>query len=252
MNTLEQIEELLSVQVGLKVAGTDIDAKVLAGNLGFEAKSTELNPITEYFEIVIRIPNTYPVDLPEVYEVGGVIDDSYGHLFVDGRSCLGAPVDLRRIFDRKPTLLGFVNNIVIPYFYGYCHWKSCGRHPFGELAHEGEGIVQYYCEQLSLKDKVSALSVLCFLSLHGYRGHHICPCGSGLKVRHCHSRELFDLVQHHTPQTLRTEWYFALRYCEKQSAEGKLQFTDKLRREIQLIQEKCRSKQPRRKFLDRP
>lgn len=252
MTISEQIEELHSDHSDLRFAGTDSDGTVLAGVLAFEAVGDKLTPITEYFKIVIRIPKTYPTKLPEVFEIGGIIDETYDHLFDNGSACLGSPVEQQRVFARQPTLLGFVNNLVVPYLYGYCHWKTHGQHPFGELAHAGEGIIQFYVEKLRLKDEESAMSVLCFLNLHGYRGHHECPCGSGLKVRHCHAGQLFDLHQHHTSQTLRSEWYSAVQYCMRQYEDRKMRLSEKLLREIQLILERWRSNRANRKSLNKP
>ena len=99
-----------------------------------------------------------------------------------------------------------MNKLVIPYFYGYCHWKKYGEHPFGEHKHGAEGIVRYYIDELELVDEVAALAVVCFLFEHGYRGHHACPCGSGLNVRRCHGPKLRELHQHHTPETLRQDF----------------------------------------------
>ena len=247
-----QIEDLLQTHPGLRLVGFDNVHTVLSGTLCFAATFEELPTITDSFEIVVRIPETFPEHLPEVYEVGGSIDSTYGHVFVDGRACLGAPVEMRRVFALQPSLLGFLNNLVIPYFYGFRYWKMFGKHPFGELAHNGEGIIEYYVEILELKNDEYAISVLCFLILYGFQEELECPCGSGLKVRHCHAGGLLELHQLHTPQTLRSEWHSAIQYCISKWEDGTMRLSEKLFKEIQLIHEKWNSNRTKRKFLNIP
>lgn len=233
-----QITELQTVHQGLTETVEKEKETILFGMLPFEASTEGYSPISEYFEIEIKIPNLYPKMLPRVRETGGKIANDYDHLFPDGTLCLAVPIEGRRIFWEQPTLLGFVNKLVIPYFFGYCHWKKYGEHPFDEQAHGPEGIVRHYIDSLHLQDEISALSVLSYLLEYGYRGHHSCPCGSGEKVRKCHDKALHDLHEQHTELTLKNDFLSALDVCVKKVKEDKLQIPEVIRRQVLRILDK--------------
>lgn len=208
-----QLTELQAVHGGLTEIEERKDETAVAGALSFEASHDGLATIVDTFEIELLVPKRYPDRLPRVREMGAKIASDYAHVYADGGLCLAVPVEERRVFARHPSLLGFVNELVIPYLYGYCHWRRYGEHPFGEQKHGGEGIVQYYVETLDLKDDLSALATVAFLFDHGYRGHHACPCGSGKIVRKCHGVGLRKLYEHHTAETLRNDFAAVLTHC---------------------------------------
>ena len=218
---LAQIGELQRTHIGLTGIEERRRETVVSGELPFEASPEGLATITESFDIELLIPEAYPAELPWVRETGTKIDGDYGHVFQNGRLCLAVPVEERRIFARQPSLLGFVNRLVVPYLYGYCYWKKFGEHPFGEQSHGVEGIAGYYVERLELNDDLAALAVVASLLEHGYRGHHRCPCGSGEIVRKCHGAALRELHEHHTPEALGVDFRAILEHVlSKDGVEG--------------------------------
>ena len=230
-----EIAELQAVHKGLKKTQKNEGEVVLEGTLLFEAEPEGFASITDSFEITMRIPDVYPDNLPRITETGGKIDSDYEHVFTNGTLCLGVPIEMRRIFGQEPTLLGFVNRLVIPYLYGYCHWKKYGAHPFGERKHGGEGIVQYYKEKLGLDDEFTALTIIRFLIEHGYRRHERCPCGSGRKILKCHDPTLRDLHRHHTPITLDQDLRLANEYLVSKFRDGDLLFQEDISRHIRQL-----------------
>ena len=84
-----------------------------------------------------------------------------------------------------------------------------------------------------MRDDLVALTVVCFLFEHGYRGHHYCPCGSGQKVRACHGPALRALHDHHTPETVCNDFLAIFEVCFAKFQEGQLSFPQPLR--IQLV-----------------
>lgn len=220
----QQLVELTGVHKGLAtIVEHDIET-IVSGMLPFEASADGLETIKESFEIELLIPHDFPDTLPRVKETGFRIEEDYDHRNPDGTLCLAVPIEQRRVFLEQPSLVGFVNRLVIPYFYGYCFWKKHGRHPFDEASHGNEGILRYYVDTLGLHGDLAALAVICFLFEHGYRGHHECPCGSGLKVRACHGPALRALHEHHTPQTLRHDFVAIFDICFKKFEKGQLSF----------------------------
>jgi len=235
-----QIAELRQVHGGLTEASGGGHEVVLSGPLPFEASADGCSPITDSFEIELIIPDVYPQVLPRVRETGGKIESTYDHVYPDGTLCLAVPIEERRIFGEQPSLLGFVNRLVIPYFYGYCHWKKYGEHPFDEQDHGAEGIARHYLDLLYLPDEVSALAALSYLLEHGYRGHHPCPCGSGEKVRKCHAQALRSLYEQHTEQTLNHDFIAVLDVCLKKVKAEELQLPEMLRKQILRVLDKVK------------
>jgi hypothetical protein len=226
-----QIAELTEIHKGLTARIERDHETLLSGTLPFEASADGLEMITESFEIELTIPHDFPDTLPRAREKGGRIRD-YAHINTSGTLCLAVPVEQRRIFFEQPTLLGFVNRLVIPYLYGYCFWKKHGRHPFDEAAHGYEGILRHYVDTLHLSGELPALAVICFLFEHGYRGHHDCPCGSGLKVRACHGPALLALHQHHTRHTVRNDFLAIFEICFVKFQDGRMSLPMRLRKQL--------------------
>lgn len=177
---------------------------VLAGRLYFEACPDDNMSMHGDFGIELRIPETYPGDLPKAVETGGEISSNYPHL-MDGFLCLETPIGELEQFHKQPVLLGYINRLVIPYLYSYCYWEKFGRCPFGERAHYEKGIVQYYTEKLQLKQEDSVSAIVRYLHDRGYNRNDLCPCGSGKIIRDCHKKELQHLRQISTREALERE-----------------------------------------------
>ncbi len=207
---MEGLSEELSRQIGdlqqthreltrvqRKVGGT-----ALSGALPFRAHYGGLESIVTCFDVELCIPESYPDDLPIARETGGSIKE-YEHVNPDRTLCLCVPIKARIIFHNEPTLLGFVNRLLVPFLYGYRYWEKHDVHPFGEQKHGSAGIVQFYMDAFDLRCEKEAVEVIRFLSEYGYDGHRLCPCGSGRLVKCCHGKTLRELHHRHTPQTLR-------------------------------------------------
>ena len=201
----QEIDELQQTHKGLTGVTTTEGTTTLSGLLRFEATADGYNSLIECFQIDISIPETYSECLPQVRETENKVDRDYEHINKggdnDGTLCLAVPVEQRRVFLEQPTLLGFVNKLVIPFLFGYCHWKKDGTYPFGTTEHGHEGIVQHYMDILELPNESAALAVVSFL-YRGYSGQLPCPCGSGKRARKCHGEVLRALRDQHTRDTL--------------------------------------------------
>ena len=237
-----QIAELQQVHSGLTVVSVDGNDTVLKGPLRFEASADGFDSITECFEIEIVIPEIYPEDLPHVSEIGGKMDVNYQHVYESGTLCLAVPIEERRVFLEQPSLLGFVNKLVIPYFFGYCHWNMYGVHPFDESEHGSQGIISHYVDVLGLTDDLSVLAIIAFLYEHGYQGHHPCPCGSGKRVRKCHGKALRQLYKQHTQETLKTDYCNALSVCMPAIKSNSTKVPKSLRRQINRLSSRLKVK----------
>jgi len=235
-----QIVELTSVHNDLSNIVERDNETIVSGTLAFEASADELETISESFDISLMIPHAFPDMLPKVIETGGRIGHKYTHLNPDGTLCLAIPVEQRRKFLQQPTLLGFVDSLIIPYLYGFSYWGKYGEHPFDEAVHGNEGILRHYISALKLRDEISALATISFLFEHGYRGHHDCPCGSDLKVRTCHGAELFKLFQNHTSQTLQSDFLAIVEVCTQMIQAGKCILPISLKSQVRRLLDKVK------------
>jgi ferredoxin-thioredoxin reductase catalytic subunit len=161
---------------------------LIKGILDFTGRGKD-QLISDSFEIEILIPETFPNVPPSVKEIGGRIPSTFHH-YDDGSLCLGTPLHIRMSFLQNPTLLGYVQDLVIPYLFSYCYWKKFGRMPFGELSHGRKGIMEYYRELFQLNSDISTIKLLKIIAEDNYRGHQTCPCGSGKILRQCHGEIL--------------------------------------------------------------
>jgi hypothetical protein len=190
----KQITDLQAVYCGLQVEKSEETIRI-HGPLAFKAQYGDLEQIEDAFEIAIFVPKDYPKHLPTVRETTNRIKPGFGHLHPGGTLCLAVPMEERRLFLKEPNLLGFVKNLVIPYFYSYVYWELHGVFPYGEAAHGKDGIQQYY-ENIFNSQNTNALKLGLFnIYKKGYRGHLPCPCGSGKAIRCCHKEEVLDLTQ---------------------------------------------------------
>ena len=226
------IAELTAAYPQLGVACRRQAETVLAGPLAFEADAENLETISASFDIELTVPHGFPNQLPRVRETGGRIRADYEHLFDDGTLCLGVRIEQRRVVAEGPTLLEFVDRLLVPYLYGYCFWRTHGRHPFGEAAHGPEGILNHYLAVLQVNNPLVALAAIRLLYKHGYRNGRSCPCGSGRQVRTCHGTALRDLHDLHTPETLHSDFRAVFEACYERFRRGQLSFPRSMRRQI--------------------
>lgn len=190
-NFNEQFLELTAKHRNLVLGEASDGRYMLRGRIGFTSSAKD-HTIQDCYDVEIVIPSCYPDLVPLVTEVGGRIPDDF-HRHPDKSLCLAAPIEQKRKFDKTKTLLGFVDTLVVPFLFQYSFYEKYGEMPFGDLSHGVSGIIEYYTELFKVEDNVIALSLLKILAEDNYRGHHKCPCGSGLILRSCHGPILLEL-----------------------------------------------------------
>jgi len=206
----QQITELQEAYTTLNEIDILDTETVISGHLCFSATPKNLENICDTFSLEIHIPNNYPTELPHVIEVDGKVEKTFSHLNEDKTLCLAVPMEVRRIFQDTPSLLGFVEKLVIPYLYGYCYWKKHGIMPFGEASHGNAGVLEYYRELFNPVNDLALLKGLYGIYKHGYRGHHSCPCGSGAIIRKCHKDTVLWLTNRSNKTELMHDLFKAL------------------------------------------
>ncbi len=156
------------------------------------------NSIEGKFNVRIAIPLDFPKGVPRVWETSGALDTSFRHFLEDGSLCLGVHADLLLRLHKKPTLVDFFEEIVVPYFVNYAIWKHSGAVVSGERSHGANGVREFFLEFLNCGDTAVIFFLRCLSQ--GYRNTHRCPCASGRTIGECHGDRLAQLRGVRPPQ----------------------------------------------------
>ena len=143
--------------------------------------------LSDSFSIRIETDALDHNGLPTVYEVGGrhaLIADRENievidlHFYPNGACCLS----LQLFADRRVTLVEFIDELVVPFFYRLSYTDSYGlrsarQYLWGEYSHGDKGFREY-------------LSDIDRMAKHGLGRNELCVCGSGRKYKRCHLGEV--------------------------------------------------------------
>ena len=173
------------------------------GNICFSGEY-RCREITGTYGVTMRIPDDYPDSPPTVYEPVGDVDRGFRHFMDDGSLCLGAPIEVRRRFSSKRTLLAFIDDLVVPYFFNYLWMREYGELPYGELSHGPRGLLEYYNEYFST-GTAQTLELVSCLAVRSARRFKRCPCGAPKKLKDCHGPSLKELRPHSSSQFFRAD-----------------------------------------------
>lgn len=166
---------------------------VLRGVIDFTASANGCRTVSDSYEINLRIPNAYPSELPVVHETGGRIPKDF-HKLEGNALCLGSPFRLWLLIKQNPSLLNFVERVVIPYLYAYSLHQAGEAMPFGELKHGVPGLVDDLGEMLGATDpKTATAYVEAIVRKKRIANKRPCPCGSGMRLGCCHNRRVNGL-----------------------------------------------------------
>lgn len=185
---IKELEEFLERNPQFSLAPSNNEEYVVKGILTLNVRDELYGNIKDEFLIRIIVPKSFPNDTPTVYEIGERFPKTLdNHTFPDSSLCLGSPLSLKKRIRDNPTLDGFINTCVVPYFYAIA-LKLQGEQNFvfGELYHGIEGIIQDYLEVFGLKYINQVINLLDILSEKPNRGNKKkCPCGCQLIVTKC-------------------------------------------------------------------
>ena len=176
-------------------AGTTL---AFQGTFDFTAEGNGHPRITDSYQLSIRIPEAFPLDLPITLEIAGRIPcDGKHHINHDQSLCLGARIRLLQELAKKPTLRGYAEKCLIPYLYAMSLNLNYGvPFAFGELAHGAKGELQDYMEMLGLKDTRQAKQALSLLIMkERVANKQPCPCGCGKRLGTCNFRNRLNAIR---------------------------------------------------------
>ena len=185
-----EVDEFLARYPAFAIVPGTPDQLHVAGRLQQPAAGPDGAIVNLDYELEVRIHGSFPHSIPSVRETSGRIPRHF-HTLVDGSACLGAELRLRSIARKRPTLRGFFEAAVLPYFYGHAYWLLNGRMPFGELPHGDAGVIEDLQALLHAADVSELHRLLVALSLRRrVANKRPCPCGSGVRLGRCHAARI--------------------------------------------------------------
>lgn len=165
------------------------------------------NTLIESYEILIDLVPGYPLNVPQVYELGGKIPKHmdrhltspnwYACLFVE---------DAR--WEAWPIGASFRDFLSIPihnFFLAQANFDEYGFFPKGEYSHSSKGVKEYYQEKFESKNPFLITTLLYATFLNSSSDN--CPCKSGKKTSLCHGR-IINIIRNNIPKTIREKAYF--------------------------------------------
>jgi hypothetical protein len=183
------VEEFLRAYPGMGLRPIRDNRVELEGIFAFSAESDKHGRVTDKFELKIDIPNTFPKELPLVYELQGRIprEDRYHVNPTDHSLCLGSPLRLLTILAGVPTLTGFAARCLIPYLYAVSlKLDRGGEFAFGELPHGRRGEIVDYGDLLGLGTVNQVMKTISYLGMKKRRANKLpCPCQCGRRLGVC-------------------------------------------------------------------
>lgn len=152
------------------------------------------------YSVTLYIPRKYPFEVPVLWcnpkEIPWELDR---HVFEsNGKACLCVRSENRIHWPENSSLSEFIERLVVPYFTGqfYYDTHNCWP-PTGQRTHGKNGIIEAYTELTTPFGNSSIDTIERLLRLlarkQNPKGHELCPCGSGLKLRNCHVQALSHL-----------------------------------------------------------
>jgi len=147
----------------------------------------------------LSIPSKYPKHEPILHcdpkEIPWELDR---HVYQNGTACLCTRSETRLHWPRGSDLASFITNLVRPFFVGQFYYDAHGEWPpTGQRSHGKLGIIESFDELLTEIDDPDADQIeavlLLLMKKNDPKGHTICPCGSGRRLRNCHSNMISRL-----------------------------------------------------------
>lgn len=194
----EQVKESISNNFPMMVAFIDGDKVFVRGNL--QLKDDKYGIIDQY-TIEVELPRNYPKGTPIVRELNNKIPKVIDrHINPDGALCLFIPDEKWKYYPDGKSIVDFIKGPVNSYLLSQSYFEQTGKYLFGERPHGAKGILEFYGEILQINDVDIIKTFIAYLSKPRAKGHWLCYCKSGKKLRNCHLGLLIEYRKKIEPQ----------------------------------------------------
>ncbi|AXH99222.1 hypothetical protein DV702_05400 [Sporosarcina sp. PTS2304] len=182
------------------------EAVTVEGNYQASLSHEQYGEVQINYKLRIKIPEDYPRSLPEVYELSNRIEKKpVNHVNCDGSICLGAPIRLKIVIQRNPSLTNFFEKCILPYLFAITLKLKTGKDfVFGELEHGNKGLIDDFKKLFNLSEVKQVCYMLVLLSKNKREANRlVCPCGCKKRLSTC---RYFEKVQQMRKRFSRSEW----------------------------------------------
>lgn len=196
------LDRFLSLYPRMRVQPSCSNLICMEGQFEIRASFKNCPNIEDSYRLSIRLPQVFPRELPQFFELGGRIPrDADHHVFPeDGSLCLGSPLRLYFIAKSAKDFTDFVQQTLVPYLYAISHCEKTGKSfLFGELKHGKVGLFEDYVELLQLRSPQQVDYTLSLLAMKKRLANKKpCPCGCGSRLGVCsYNKIVRQLREHH-------------------------------------------------------
>jgi len=156
----------------------------------------ESGRVLDRYQIKIRIPPGFPNEVPVVYETGGSIPRSRERHIEneEGKCCLEIEEDFWIRHGQEFNMTEFLDGPVRSFFADQSYFEEEGSWPHGQRSHGAEGIFEAYEELLGTQDRKAVCRWVYLLAQdEEIPFSYECPCGSGRRIKQCHSDLFIEL-----------------------------------------------------------
>jgi hypothetical protein len=145
------------------------------------------------YTVSLKIPRNYPTGIPTLWinrnEIPWIPDRHVNQN--TGEACLCVRSEYRLHWPSGSDLCAFIDRLVRPYFAAQFFYDTHGVWPkSGARSHGKDGIIEAYREFTAPLGDDSMQTIERLMRLLARKGdpkgHELCPCGSGLRLRKCH------------------------------------------------------------------
>lgn len=167
--------------------------------------------LLRHYQLRVIFHQNYPQTIPAVKMLErGISPIADRHLYQNKTACLCLPHEVPSHFPEGITFELFWEKLLSPWLIGQAGYDQTGKWPFPARDHGWPGIVEGFAEMLGINDAVQLQQFIQLLiRKNPAKGHEPCPCGSGKKLRNCHSG-LYVQVRQNLPDHIRKIYRYQL------------------------------------------
>lgn len=144
--------------------------------------------LIDEYSIELEFDDFFPKSFPKVFEMNGRIPQSGARHKNPDESCCIIVEDQKWEYSANGLcdLNSYLEGPVYNYFLSQSIFEISGKWIFGERPHYWPGVLEYYRKITDTQDVNVIVALVSLATQSQTRGHHQCPCPSGLKIRNCH------------------------------------------------------------------
>jgi hypothetical protein len=141
------------------------------------------------YHLAMEFPVSYPEWVPDCLMLESTVQHiADRHMDANGRACLCLPHEVPAYFPEGIRFETYAERLLTPWLVGQAYFDVHGRWPpWPTRDHGMDGIIQGFADLLGISDTAVIDRYARLLVRESpAKGHEVCPCGSGRKLRDCH------------------------------------------------------------------